>query len=188
MKDLSLHLMDIAQNSVVAGAMRIEIRLAAEGGMLAFHIEDNGKGMDAEFLSHVSDPFTTTRTTRKVGLGIPLIRMAAELTGGPFGIRSERGVGTTLEAGFKLDSIDRIPIGDIAGTVSALIMGNPDRTWILTLESANGNYRLDTDEIRAVLGEVPLDNLEVSAWVEEQIREATTHVFGGILDEITEGS
>lgn len=188
MKDLSLHLMDIAQNSVVAGATRISIEIRAEDGLLRLAVDDDGKGMDAEFLAHVTDPFTTTRTTRRVGLGIPLIRMAAELTGGAFGIQSEKGVGTRLEASFTIGHIDRIPIGDIAGTMAALLMGSPAIGWTLTLSSANGDYRFDAAEVREVLDGVPLDNLEVGAWVEEQMREAMTTVFGGILDEVDKGS
>lgn len=188
MKDLSLHIMDIAQNSVVAGASDIAIRLRTDSKQIQFEIDDNGRGMSPEFLAKVTDPFTTTRTTRSVGLGIPLIKMAAEMTGGTFSLQSEVGVGTWLKASFVLGHIDRIPVGDIAGTMATLIMGSPLLHWQLCLTSLKESFLLDTDEIRAVLGDVPLDNLDVNSWMEEQVREAMTTVFGGVLDEIIEGS
>jgi len=189
-KDLSLHLMDIAQNSTHAGAHRVDIVLAAESEtrMLVLTVKDDGKGMDAEFLARVTDPFTTTRTTRKVGLGIPLLKLAAELSGGSLEIDSEPGKGTFLRTGFRLDSIDRIPVGDIPGTIAALMTAWTDIEWTLCLQSAKDRYEITTAEIKEVLDGVSIGNPAIAGWLAESIEEAMTNVFGGILDEIAEGS
>ena len=130
MKELSLHVLDVAQNSISAGATRLELTLTEDaGGWLTVVIADNGRGMTPEFLSRATDPFTTTRTTRKVGLGLPLYRMAAEQTGGTLDIQSAEGVGTTVTARFDRKHLDCPPLGDLAGTVALLIQGSPELTW-----------------------------------------------------------
>ena len=115
MEELSLHLLDLIQNSVKAGASLVEIIITEKAGLLTIILEDNGCGMSEEFLSRVESPFTTTRTTRKVGLGIPLFKQAALMAGGDFSITSRQGEGTRLTATFELDNIDRAPMGDLAG-------------------------------------------------------------------------
>ena len=128
MKELSLHILDIVKNSVTAGASHIDLKLEETAEqILTITIADDGKGMSPEFLASVTDPFTTTRTTRKVGLGLPLYRMAAEQTGGSFSIESVEGEGTTVTAVFHRDHLDCPPMGDLAGTVALLIQGSP---WI----------------------------------------------------------
>ena len=126
MKELSLHILDIAQNSISAGCTRLELSLTEQDGQLTLVIGDNGRGMTPEFLSSVTDPFTTTRTTRKVGLGLPLLRMAAEQTGGSLAIESTVGVGTTVTVRFCSGHIDCPPLGDMAGTVALLVQGAPE--------------------------------------------------------------
>ena len=182
--------MDIAQNSTHAGAHRVDIVLAAEpeSGMLILTVKDDGKGMDADFLARVTDPFTTTRTTRKVGLGIPLLKLAAGLAGGTLGITSEPGRGTTLRTTFRLDNIDRIPVGDIAGTVAALMTAWTDIEWALHLQSKKDRFDLATEEIKEILEGVPIGSPAVAGWIGETVGEAMTNVFGGILDEVAEGS
>lgn len=106
MKELSLHILDIAQNSISAGARALDLTLAEENGWLTITVADDGRGMSPEFLATVTDPFTTTRTTRKVGLGLPLLRLAAEQTGGQMKVDSRLGEGTTVTAAFDTASID----------------------------------------------------------------------------------
>ncbi len=190
MKDLSLHLMDIAQNATAAGASRVDISLVAQQDppTLTMTVADNGRGMEADFLARVADPFTTTRTTRKVGLGIPLLKLAAEMTGGRQDIVSKPGVGTTIRTGFGLHHIDRIPVGDMGETVAALVTAWTAIDWVLHLESWKEQFDLSTMDIKEILGDVPLDNPEIAGWLGGTVREAMKEVFGGILDEITEGS
>ena len=190
MKDLSLHLMDIAQNSTAAGARRIDVALIArlDPPELFLSVADDGRGMDAAFLARVADPFTTTRTTRKVGLGIPLLKLAAEMTGGKLSIVSEPGQGTTLVTVFGLGHIDRIPVGDIPATMAALVTAWTDIDWVLHLESWKEQFDLSTMDMKEILGDVPLGSPEIAGWLEESVRDAMKEVFGGILDEIAEGS
>ena len=173
MKELSLHLLDIAQNSVSAGASSIDLTLEEnEEGRLRLVIADNGRGMTPDFLAQVTDPFTTTRTTRKVGLGLPLLRMTAEQTGGELHIESQAGVGTTVTALFQSNHIDCPPLGDLAGTVALLIQGAPHAEWTLSRTTPKGSYRLDTRELREILGpQVPLSEPSVVLWIREYLQE-----------------
>ncbi len=173
MRELSLNVLDIAQNSIAAGATLITIRVTEESAAdrLSITVEDNGRGMSPEQLQKVRDPFYTTRTTRKVGMGIPLFRMAAEMTGGSLDIRSELGQGTTVMAVFTLSHIDRMPLGDIQGTVTALIRLNPqlDFRYIQTVDGAS--FELDTRKLREILGDVPLNQPDVMEWIGGYLRE-----------------
>ncbi len=173
MKELSLHLLDIAQNSVTAGAGHIDLTLEEdEARDCRLVIADDGKGMSPEFLASVTDPFTTTRTTRKVGLGLPLLRMMAEQTGGHVEIESQVGVGTTVTALFRAGHIDCPPLGDLPSTVSLLIQGAPDVEWTYRHTTPKGTFVLDTRELRAVLGpEVPLSEPSVALWIKEYLLE-----------------
>ena len=135
MKELSLNILDIAQNSVKANASLIGISIDETDDVLSFKITDNGKGMTADFLSRVTDPFTTTRTTRKVGLGLPLLKMEAEMTGGSFSIKSKSETeykehGTEVFASFNKKSIDYIPLGDIIDTLCTLVQGAENTDFI----------------------------------------------------------
>ena len=177
MKELSLNILDIAQNSVKAGADRIDISLEEGADTLAITITDNGCGMSADFLAAVTDPFTTTRTTRSVGLGIPLFKLAAEQTGGSFSITSRSAEtspgdhGTAVTAVFKKNNIDFTPLGDVISTIVTLIQGSPDIRWIYTHSTPDGAVVLDTDELKAVLGDVPLNIPEVIAWINGYLSE-----------------
>ncbi len=172
MKELSLHLLDIARNSVTAGADRLELSLVERQSLLTITIRDNGRGMSPEFLARVTDPFTTTRTTRKVGMGIPLFRMAAEQTGGSLTIQSAPGVGTTTTAVFHTDHIDCPPMGDLPGSLSLFLQGAPEAMEIRFLhETRRGRFELDTRKIKALLDGVPLSHPEVVLWLREYIGE-----------------
>lgn len=177
MKELSLHLLDIAQNSVTAGAGHIDLALEEdEGRDCRLVIADDGKGMTPELLASVTDPFTTTRTTRKVGLGLPLLRMMAEQTGGRMDIESQVGVGTTVTALFRASHIDCPPLGDLPSTVSLLIQGAPDVEWTYRHTTPKGSFVLDTRELRAVLGEVPLNEPSVTLWIKEYLQEQEQNI------------
>ncbi|MBQ3519200.1 MAG: ATP-binding protein [Clostridia bacterium] len=177
MKELSLNILDIAQNSIKAGADTIKIELTESGNRFEIRITDNGCGMKEDFVRNVTDPFTTTRTTRKVGLGIPLFKLAAEQTGGKLTISSKhesehpQDHGTVVTAVFDPTHMDFTPLGDIASTLTILIQGSPDIHWIYTHSKDNGSVSLDTDELKAVLGDVPLDTFEVLAWIGNYIKE-----------------
>ena len=176
MKELSLHILDVAKNSVKAGASLTEIAVStANDGIMTVKIKDNGCGMTEEVLSRVTDPFYTTRTTRKVGLGLPLFRMAAEQTGGELKIVSsteEGNSGTEVTVTFDTKSIDCMPMGDIISTVCILIAGSPDRDFVFTDETEQRKVSLDTRELRAVLGEdISLAEPEIQTWMSEYLKE-----------------
>lgn len=185
MKDLSLHLMDIAQNSITAGATYIKISLSCRNGILILKLSDNGNGMDEEMIKKVTDPFTTTRTTRIVGMGIPLLKLSAEMTGGSLEIESRKGKGTIIEACFVIDNIDRIPIGSIDETLKALILANPELDYEVSFQSDKALYELRTKEIKEFLNGVSISNIEIVNWIAENIREGLKEVFGGVLNEIS---
>ncbi len=173
MRELSLNVLDIVQNSISAKATVIEIQLFEHisKDLLEINIFDNGKGMTDEQLKSVTDPFYTTRTTRKVGLGIPLFKMAAEMSGGNFKIDSEIGKGTKIYTSYIYSSIDRMPVGDINGTVAMLIQMNPDIDIIYTHSLNDKEYVLDTRDIREQLDGVPLDTPDVISWIKEFLVE-----------------
>ena len=191
MRELSLNVMDIAQNSISAGASLITITVEEDAGLdeLSISIGDNGRGMTPEQVEHVTDPFFTTRTTRSVGLGVPLFKMEAEMTGGRFSIESTVGVGTTTTAVFKPSSVDMIPLGDINGTVSMLVMMNPDLDLLYTRgfkpeEGERREFALDTRELRTVLGEdVPLNLPDVTQWVNEYLSENTDELLNDLQNQ-----
>ncbi|HHW22213.1 MAG TPA: sensor histidine kinase [Clostridiaceae bacterium] len=186
MKDISLHLMDIAQNSIAAGADRITIsmRILDEPERLMVEITDNGRGMDPEFLKEVADPFKTSRTTREVGLGIPLLKQSAEMASGDFSIESEPFKGTKVNASFEINHIDRIPLGDIAETAGLLIKANPNISWLIHFTSPDNEFIMDTDEIKRHLEGVPIEDNNVLEWIQNTINNGVQSVFGGVLDEV----
>ncbi len=179
MRELSLNILDVAQNSITAGAslITIEIDESLVDNTLLIGIYDNGKGMSEEQVKSVIDPFFTTRTTRKVGMGIPLFKMAAEQTGGGLEIESEIGVGTRVRAHFKTDSVDFTPLGDVASTVQMLITMNTDRDFLYKHSVDGKEFVADTREIKGILGDVPLDTYEVSQWILEFIKENTEVLY-----------
>ena len=177
MKELSLNILDITENSVKAKASLIEISLDENGDNLTISITDNGIGMSEDTVRSVVDPFYTTRTTRKVGLGIPLFKFAAEQTGGNIEIRSKhiedfpKDHGTTVIARFIKSHIDYTPLGDIVSTIVTLIQGHPDVDFKFIHTSRNAEVELDTRELREVLGDVPLSSFEVLDWIKDNLSE-----------------
>jgi len=173
MKELSLHILDIGQNSVTAGASLIEIIVEEDTvkDFLRITIQDNGKGMDAETLRKVVDPFYTSRTTRKVGLGIPMFKANAELCGGTFKLESAIGTGTVLSAEFKRSHIDRVPLGNMADTIMAMVMANPQGDLLYLHTLGDRSFSVDTREMREALGDVPLDDVSVLLWIKEYVEE-----------------
>ena len=177
MKELSLNILDIAENSVKAKAALTEIHVLEAGDTLTLTIKDDGCGMEKDFLANVTNPFTTTRTTRKVGLGLPFLKMEAEMTGGSFEItsRSEKEYedhGTRVFASFNKNSIDFIPLGDIVDTICTLIHGSEDIDFEFSHKIGEKEIALSTKEMREMLGDdVPLSSPEVLAWVKEYLYE-----------------
>ena len=173
MQELSMHLLDIAENSVKAGADLIEIALILNEptGFLTISVKDNGCGMSAETVARVTDPFYTSRTTRRVGLGIPLLKQAAQLTDGDVAIESAVDVGTTVTATFRMGHIDLMPLGDMAGTMATLIQCNPDIDFVLTAKRDDLSFAVDTREMRALLGEVPLSDPQVYVFIKDYLNE-----------------
>ena len=158
MKEIALYTLDIAQNSITAQAKRLDITLTEEGETITLSIRDDGTGMAPELLARVSDPFTTTRTTRAMGLGLPLLRLAAEQTGG--------------SAVFVASHIDCPPVGDMAGTITLLIQGAPELELHYTHRRGDALARLDTEELRALLGpELSLAEPELILWIRDYLQE-----------------
>ena len=174
MKEISLNILDIAENSVKAKATLTEIYVTEEGDTLTLTIKDDGCGMDEQTVKSVIDPFYTTRKTRSVGLGIPLLKLACEQTGGSLSISSSTDTddhGTTLRAIFFKNHIDFTPLGDVTSSIVTLIQGHPDTDFLFLHTKDAGEVSLDTREIRAVLEDVPLDTYEVITWIRENLEE-----------------
>jgi hypothetical protein len=173
MNEISLHILDITQNSIVAGASLIFIKISESEILNNYEVEisDNGKGISPEMLEKVTDAFVTSRTTRKVGLGLPLLKQNAEQTGGSFNITSIVGKGTTTTAVFKLNNIDRPPLGDMAGTMAILAGSNPKIDFIYSHIVNEQSYVFDTREVKLVLEDVPISNPGVRKYIKEMIDE-----------------
>lgn len=170
MPEISLNILDVAENSVRAGASLIEIRISVqtEEDTLTVIIKDDGCGMSAEQVEKVQDPFYTTRTTRRVGLGVPFFKQAAESTGGSFSMVSELGTGTVVTAVFGLSNIDRMPLGDISSTIYTLTVFNEKIRFVYTYRYNEREFILDTQEIREILGDdISFTDLEVSRFIRE---------------------
>lgn len=179
MRELSLNILDIVENSVKAEAKIVYIDVIAKDNVLTISIKDDGKGMSDEFLSRVTDPYTTTRTTRKVGMGLPFLKMEAEMAGGTFDIRSKLGEGTTVTTTFAIDHIDRPPLGDLGETMSILISNGDEVDYVLHFVFNETDFVFDTRELKEQLDGVPMDEPEVLLFIKNYIRENTPH--GGLL-------
>ncbi len=177
MKELSLNILDIAENSVKAGATLTRILIDETESSLTITISDDGCGMTKEVCERVCDPFYTTRTTRSVGLGIPLFKLGAEQTGGSFSIQSRdreafpETHGTDVTARFNKDNIDFTPLGDTVATMVTLIQGHPETDFCFCHTKGQKSVKLDTRELREVLGQVSLAEYEVIKWIEEFLKE-----------------
>ncbi|MCR4660526.1 MAG: ATP-binding protein [Clostridia bacterium] len=178
MRELALNILDITENSVKAGAKLVEISIIAEGNLLTISIKDDGCGMDDEFLKKVTDPFTTTRTTRKVGMGVPLFKMAAEMAGGTFSIESTKNVGTKVIATFQIDNIDREPLGNMADTMVTLLSDDYATEYLLTVSVDGNQFSLDTRELKEQLGGISITEPQVLSFVREMINENIKEIGG----------
>ena len=183
MTELSLNILDIAENSVKAGAPLTEITVEADSAqnLLEISIRDNGCGMTEEQVQRVTDPFYTTRTTRKVGLGVPFFKESAEAAGGSFLIESKVGVGTTVKASYELDNIDRMPMGDLTATIHTLVTMHEEIDFLFTYRVNENEFVLDTRELREILGEISFKEYEVSNYIKDYLKENITSVTGEII-------
>lgn len=177
MKELSLNILDITENSVKAGATFTEISIEEDNDRFILTITDDGCGMTEETLKTVTNPFYTTRTTRKVGMGLPLLKLEAELTGGSLEITSKHFSefpeehGTKVCAVFYKNHIDFTPLGDVVASITTLIQGHPDTDFLFIHKTGDKEIRLDTRELRVILEGVPLNEYEVIKWIEEYLNE-----------------
>lgn len=180
MKDLSLHILDVVQNSVSAGAKNIVVSIAEDTrkDTLTILIQDDGKGMAPEVLARVTDPYYTTRTTRHVGLGLPLFKQNAEMSGGSFHIESEVGRGTVVKAVFGHSHIDRPPLGDMAGVLMMMVGSNPEIEYYYKHSKDGKKYIFDTREVKEVLEGLPLNDPAVLRQLKEMVGENLREVIG----------
>lgn len=178
MRELSLHLLDIAENSIAAGArnITIEINENSKLDLLKLMVIDDGSGMDEETVKKVIDPFVTSRTTRKVGLGIPLLKEAAEACNGSLTITSEIGKGTAIFVTFQRSHIDRMPLGDIATTFLNLLVANPQIHWIFNYVADDQEFQLDDREIKDVIGDTLLTEPDIISFLRELIKNGIEQV------------
>lgn len=179
MRELSLHILDIAQNSIAAESETLRIAIIEDLTMdsLIIKIKDDGVGMDSDTVKKVIDPFYTSRTTRKVGLGIPLFKLSAEQCGGMFDIKSQLGVGTEIVAEFKHSHIDRVPLGNMADTLITIINASESMDLIYT-HSYNGKcFALNTKEIKKLLEGVSINTMDVIKWLKEYITEGISDIM-----------
>ena len=183
MPEISLNILDVAENSTRADASLVQIivDVQPDADRLTVIITDDGCGMTKEQVERVTDPFYTSRTTRKVGLGVPFFKFAAESTGGSFSIESEPGKGTTVTAIFTLNHIDRMPLGDMTATIHTLIQGHPDTDFLYVYRCNEREFSLDTREMRAILGDVPFDTPEISSYNKDYLTENKLEPDGGTV-------
>ena len=183
MKELSMHVYDLMENSTAANSTLVELTIkdSLKDNIYAFTIKDNGKGMTPEFLAKVTDPWTTSRTTRKVGLGLPLIKMNTENAGGGMKIESEVGKGTVLNfwfqhdhldrPWFQHDHLDRPPMGDLAGSLVMLFAAHEDIHFIYKHITDDGEFVFDTDEIKEALDGMSMNDISIMKYLKEMIQE-----------------
>jgi anti-sigma regulatory factor (Ser/Thr protein kinase) len=173
MRELSMHILDIAQNSIAAGAELVEIDVIEDvaNDKMIIRVTDDGRGMPADVVAQIRDPFVTSRTTRRVGLGIPLLAAAAERCGGGVDIASVPGGGTTVTDVFEYSHVDRAPLGNMAETLLALVVCNPNLDFVYNHVRGDNSFHFDTREIRLELGSIPLSDPEVVVFIRDFVAE-----------------
>ena len=183
MRELADNILDIAQNSIAAkaGLVDIAIRVSHAEDRVGLTFTDDGCGMSEEMAQAVCDPFTTTRKTRKVGLGLPLLKMTAQATGGDFAIASKVGEGTTVRVTFGLSHIDRPPMGDVPGTLFTLVIMNPETDFRFTYDYDGKVFVFDTREVKAMVAPIPITNPEISAWIRDCLVSEINELHGGMF-------
>ena len=187
MRELALHILDLVQNSIEAGATRVSLEVIEDkdNDFLSITVSDNGRGMHEDEIKAVVDPFVTSRTTRRVGLGLPLIDMYTQICGGRLDIKSEKGCGTTVEAVFKYSHIDRPPLGNMKDTIKTIIIANPYLDFQYSNRVQNRSFFVATAELRSILGGVPFTHPEVITWFDEYLKENLACLHGGAGHENT---
>ena len=178
MEELSMHILDLFQNSIMAGADRIEfcLKIDPEKDLLTFQIKDNGCGMDKEELKNCLDPFYSSRK-KKVGLGIPLLKLAAEQCEGSLRVESEKGKGTNVSCQMKLSHIDRPPIGDLPGTLLGIITSYPELNFVFSIEVGKDRFEISTERLKKELEDVPINHPEVVAFLKKLFYEEISKIF-----------
>lgn len=178
MIELSMHILDIVENSTRAGATIVTIRILEDMklDMLSIEITDNGEGMDSDSLKKALDPFYTSKEVRHVGLGLPMLYQATQSSEGKFSLESKRGEGTRVLAEFKQSHIDRQPMGDMGGTIMTLVAGNPDVDFTFMYLTNDSAYTFNTKEIRKEIENVPLNNPEILQFIRENITEGLKEI------------
>jgi hypothetical protein len=186
LRELSLHLLDIAENSIAAGArnIRIEVTEDTRSDLLQMSVKDDGRGMDAETAAKVVDPFVTSRTTRKVGLGIPLLKEAAELCNGGLTIQSQVGIGTNLEVHFQRSHIDRMPLGNLPTTILNLVVTNPEVHWIFDYRFGDKSFTFDDTPIKLELDGVSMTEPPVLSCLREMLETGVKETQNGYSSNI----
>ena len=181
MEELSLNILDIAQNSVRAGAKSVQIAVVENpaADTMTITVKDDGCGMTPQQISQVEDPFFTTRTTRKVGLGVPFFKMAALMTGGDFSIQSAPGCGTTVTGVFGLSHIDRMPLGNMADTMCILMGLNEEIDFSFSYQVGEQVFSVSTKALQEILDGVPLNTPQVMAFIRGYIKENMDLLSGG---------
>lgn len=190
MREIALHVLDIAENSVAAGASIIEITVEEDlpNDRLKLIVQDNGRGMGAEILEGVTNPFVTSRTTRKVGLGIPLLKAAAEACQGHLYLDSMPGQGTRLQAEFQRSHIDRMPLGDLAGTWLTLIIACPNVHWLFHYRAktqekvASIEFTFDDAPIKQEVTGIPLTEPSILAFIRQLLQEGVSSIQEAIAE------
>lgn len=179
MKELSLHILDIVQNSIKAGASLIELSIVENSAenIFSINIKDNGCGMDEETVKNVVNPFFTTRTTRKVGLGLPLLQEAALRCNGTFDIQSEKGVGTSVFCTFERNNIDRAPLGDISSTIMTIVNSLENCEFIFIHVLDDMDYEFSTMKVKEILEESSLKSYDILLWIKEYIEDSTKKLY-----------
>lgn len=173
MRELALHLLDIAENSISAGSksILIEVEENIQADRLKMAIEDDGKGMSPEMAACIVDPFVTSRTTRKVGLGIPLLKAAAEACNGSLKIESTEGKGTRVEVDFQRSHIDRMPLGNLANTILSLVIGSPEIHWKFRYIVDEARFEFDDKPIKEQLDGISLSQPDIISFIREYLQE-----------------
>jgi hypothetical protein len=180
LQDLSLHILDIVENSLSAGACRIEIRITEDLGKdrMTMVIADNGRGMDETVMQRALDPFFTTKAARRFGLGLPLLKEACRESNGELVLQSGPGTGTKVEASFQHSHIDRKPLGDIQGTLVMIIAGHPDVDLLYEHRKNGRCFMLDTRDIKKTLGSVPMNTPEILLALRDHIHSGLEELRG----------
>lgn len=185
MRELALHILDLVQNSIEAQATKVWLNIieCIETDLLTIKIVDNGRGMDRDTVNTVLDPFVTTRKTRRIGLGLPLIDMSASRCGGALDIQSQPGKGTTVTATYIHSHLDRPPLGDIAATVKTILVANPDLDFNYCHTVEKRNFSVATKELTEILGDIPLSQPEVLNWLQDYLSQGISNLYGGANSE-----